>query len=78
MDDKFTPSKGSRSQGKLPFKEWFKQKAIPGMAKVGNQRHLAAIRDSFGTMIPLIIAGSIGILVNAIVFGGLEVVMFHY
>lgn len=69
-ENKFTPNSGNREKEKLSFKLWFKQKAIPGMAKVGNQRHLAAIRDSFGTMIPLIIAGSIGILVNAIVFGG--------
>ncbi|ATZ18914.1 PTS system, cellobiose-specific IIC component [Williamsoniiplasma somnilux] len=52
------------------FKIWFQQKFIPQIAKMGNQRHLAAIRDSFGTMIPLIIAGSLGVLINAIIFGG--------
>lgn len=49
---------------------WFKNTFIPAVAKMGNQRHLAAIRDAFGTMIPLIIAGSMGMLINAIVFGG--------
>ncbi|AKX33965.1 PTS system, cellobiose-specific IIC component [Spiroplasma litorale] len=71
MDDKkFTPNEKSRVKEKLGFKQWFKIKFIPAMARVGNQRHLAAIRDSFGTMIPLIIAGSIGVLINAIIFGG--------
>ncbi|ASP28069.1 PTS system, cellobiose-specific IIC component [Spiroplasma corruscae] len=69
-DNKFTPDKDFRSKEKLNFKSWFKTKFIPTMAKAGNQRYLAAIRDSFGTMIPLIIAGSIGVLINAIVFGG--------
>ncbi|WP_338971919.1 PTS sugar transporter subunit IIC [Spiroplasma endosymbiont of Panorpa germanica] len=59
-----------RKKEKRTFKQWISESLVPGMAKVGNQRHLAAIRDSFGTMIPLIIAGSIGILINAIIFGG--------
>ncbi|WP_338983829.1 PTS sugar transporter subunit IIC [Spiroplasma endosymbiont of Othius punctulatus] len=45
-------------------------KIIPFMGKLGNQRHMGAIRDAFGTMIPLIIAGSLSVLINAIVFGG--------
>ncbi|AKU79541.1 PTS sugar transporter subunit IIC [Spiroplasma turonicum] len=69
-DNKFTPNKSSRSSEKLGFKKWFNVKFVPAMARAGNQRHIAAIRDSFGTMIPLIIAGSLGVLINAIVFGG--------
>ncbi len=69
-NNKFSPDNKTRSSKSNGFKPWFKTKFIPKVAKIGNQRHLAAIRDSFGTMIPLIIAGSIGVLVNAIVFGG--------
>jgi len=53
---------------KLTLKEWFDTKFVPAISKIGNQRHLAAIRDSFGTMIPIIIAGSLGVLINAIIF----------
>ncbi|AGM24663.1 PTS sugar transporter subunit IIC [Spiroplasma chrysopicola] len=52
------------------FKTWWDNKALPVMSKLGNQRHLSAIRDSFGTMIPLIIAGGLGLLIDAIIFGG--------
>jgi len=34
--------------------------------KVGAQRHLVAIRDAFGTIIPLIFAGSLAVLLNNI------------
>jgi PTS system cellobiose-specific IIC component len=47
-----------------------KNKVLPALVKFGNARHVAGIRDAFGTMIPLIIAGSIGILISSIVFGG--------
>lgn len=59
-----------KQKEKLKFKPWVQQKFIPWVSKIGNQRYLASIRDAFGTMIPLIIAGSIGILINAIIFGG--------
>lgn len=68
--DKFDVQKTRKSKESHNFKVWFQEKFIPNVAKIGNQRHLGAIRDSFGTMIPLIIAGSIGILINAIIFGG--------
>ncbi|WP_338970164.1 PTS sugar transporter subunit IIC [Spiroplasma endosymbiont of Labia minor] len=67
--DKFDV-KNVREKNKSNFKDWFSNKFLPTMTKIGNQRYLAAIRDSFGTMIPLIIAGSIGVLINAIIFGG--------
>lgn len=55
---------------KQKSKRVMNEKIIPFMGKLGNQRHMGAIRDAFGTMIPLIIAGSISVLINAIVFGG--------
>ncbi|WP_236682152.1 hypothetical protein [Spiroplasma eriocheiris] len=66
---KFRPDKKINFQVQN-FKNWWNSKALPTISKIGNQRHFSAIRDSFGTMIPLIIAGSIGILINAIIFGG--------
>ncbi|AOX43415.1 PTS system, cellobiose-specific IIC component [Spiroplasma sp. NBRC 100390] len=68
-NDKFTPDK-VKKEHKVAFKTWWNNKALPTMSKLGNQRHLSAIRDSFGTMIPLIIAGGIGLLIDAIIFGG--------
>lgn len=68
--EKFDGQKARVQKPKLTAGQWFKTKMVPFIGKLGNQRHLAAIKDSFGTMIPLIIAGSIGVLINAIIFGG--------
>ncbi|GAA6238253.1 MAG: hypothetical protein SPLM_03750 [Spiroplasma phoeniceum] len=67
-NDKFNPEKGKKTKS-MDFKSWWNNKALPTMSKLGNQRHLSAIRDAFGTMIPLIIAGGIGLLIDAIIFG---------
>ncbi|WP_051418396.1 PTS sugar transporter subunit IIC [Mesoplasma seiffertii] len=69
MSKTVTPN-NSHPRANKEAQSWFKKAVIPAVTKMGNQRHLGAIRDAFGTMIPLIIAGSIGILVNAIIFGG--------
>ncbi len=37
---------------------------VPVAAKIGAQRHLVAIRDGFVAIMPLIIAGSIAVLIN--------------
>lgn len=37
---------------------------VPFFGKMGSQRHLAAIRDGFVSLIPLIIAGSFAVLLN--------------
>ncbi len=37
---------------------------VPVAAKIGAQRHLVAIRDAFATIMPLIIAGSMAVLIN--------------
>lgn len=49
---------------------WTNNKFIPFLGKFGQQRHLSALRDAFGTMIPLIIAGSIAVLLIKVGFGG--------
>ncbi|AHI52582.1 PTS sugar transporter subunit IIC [Spiroplasma culicicola] len=51
-------------------KRWFSTKFVPAITKLGSQRHLASLRDAFGTLIPLTIAGSLGLIMNGIVFGG--------
>ncbi|ARU91679.1 PTS system cellobiose-specific IIC component [Spiroplasma clarkii] len=55
---------------KMDIKQWFSTKLVPGINKLGSQRHLASLRDAFGTLIPLTIAGSLGIIMSGIVFGG--------
>lgn len=39
------------------------------MAKLGEQRHLAALRDGFVLLIPLLIAASVGVIFMTFVFG---------
>lgn len=41
-------------------------KLIAFAGRIGAQRHLVAIRDAFGTIIPLIFAGSLAVLLNNI------------
>lgn len=55
---------------KAKFLAWTDNVLIPNLGKLGQQRHLSALRDAFGTIIPLIIAGSIAILFITIGFGG--------
>ncbi len=50
--------------------KWLSNKMVPFLQKIGNQRHLCSVRDSFASITPLIIAGALGVLINAIVFGG--------
>lgn len=40
------------------------EKVIPIASKVGNQRHLAAIRDSFTVIMPLMIIGAFAVAIN--------------
>ncbi|AOG60148.1 PTS system, cellobiose-specific IIC component [Spiroplasma helicoides] len=51
-------------------KAWFKNKFIPAMGKLGSQTHLASMRDAFGTLLPLTITGSLGLILGSIVFAG--------
>ncbi|MCF1675540.1 PTS sugar transporter subunit IIC, partial [Tetragenococcus halophilus] len=41
---------------------------MPFASKMANQRHLVAIRDSFVDISPIIIANSLFILLNALIF----------
>ncbi len=43
-------------------------KLMSVFAKIGNQRHLSAIRDGFATFLPFIIVGSFGVLLNSVFF----------
>lgn len=46
------------------FMTWLQTKFVPKAAKVSNQRHLVAIRDSFIAMLPITMVGSIAVLLN--------------
>lgn len=39
---------------------------VPIAGKIGSQRHLAAIRDGFIAVMPLILVGSMAVLVNGL------------
>lgn len=43
---------------------FLEEKFVPVAARVGNQRHLVAIRDGFITIMPLTIVGTLAVLVN--------------
>lgn len=44
--------------------QYFEKKFVPFFSRVGSQRHLAAVRDGFVALIPLLIAGSFAVLIN--------------
>lgn len=46
------------------FMEFMEQKFVPVASKIGAQRHLVAIRDSFMVMMPLMILGALAVLIN--------------
>ncbi|MFT9817628.1 PTS sugar transporter subunit IIC [Lysinibacillus sp. NPDC056185] len=45
---------------------FLEEKFVPVAARVGNQRHLVAIRDGFITIMPLTIVGTFAVLVNSL------------
>ena len=49
------------------FTSWMEEKFVPEAAKIGSQKHLVAIRDAFISIMPITMAGSIAVLLNAIV-----------
>lgn len=49
---------------------WIENNFVPFAAKLGSQRHLAAIRDGFVAFMPLMIAGAFAVLINNFVLGG--------
>ncbi|WP_394405207.1 PTS sugar transporter subunit IIC [Streptococcus sp. 20-1249] len=48
----------------MSFKDTVTEKFMWFAGKVGNQKHLVAVRDSFIAMMPLTMAGSIAVLLN--------------
>lgn len=44
--------------------KWMEEKFIPVAGKIGSQRHLAAIRDGFVGIMPIVLAGAIAVLLN--------------
>ncbi len=49
------------------FTEFMEAKFVPIAAKIGSQKHLVAVRDSFIATMPVTMAGSIAVLLNALV-----------
>ncbi|WP_300383297.1 PTS transporter subunit EIIC [Clostridium sp.] len=46
------------------FMDWMERNIVPVASKIGAQRHLVAIRDGFATIMPLMIIGSLGLLIH--------------
>ena len=44
---------------------WMEEKLVPIAGKIGNERHLVALRDGFIGTMPATMAGSIALLLNA-------------
>lgn len=58
------------------FTSWMEKHFVPIAVKIGSQKHLVAIRDAFVSIMPITMAGSVAVLLNALVrdlpakFGG--------
>lgn len=50
--------------------KFFEEHFVPVAARIGGQRHLVAIRDGFATLMPIIMAGSFAVLLNALPIPG--------
>ncbi len=46
------------------FMRWMDEKFVPVASKIGSQRHLVCIRDAFISMLPIIMVGSLAVLIN--------------
>lgn len=46
------------------FMKWMEEKFMPVASKLGSQRHLVVIRDAFIAMMPIIMVGSLAVLIN--------------
>nr|WP_304968567.1 hypothetical protein [uncultured Dubosiella sp.] len=44
------------------FLNWMEEHFMPAAAKIGNQKHLVAIRDAFIAIMPITMVGSIAVL----------------
>lgn len=45
--------------------EFLERHFVPVAGKIGSQRHLVAVRDGFCSIMPLVIAGSLAVLINS-------------
>lgn len=50
------------------FIRFMEEKFVPIAAKIGGQKHLVAIRDSFAGLMPLILVGAFAVLLNNVFF----------
>ncbi|MEI4771974.1 PTS transporter subunit EIIC [Psychrobacillus sp. FJAT-51614] len=50
------------------FIKWMEAYFVPIAARIGGQRHLVAIRDGFIALMPLVMAGSLSVLLNNLFF----------
>lgn len=50
------------------FIDFLEEKFVPIAAKIGGQKHLVAIRDSFAGLMPLILVGAFAVLLNNVFF----------
>ncbi len=50
------------------FVNFLEAKFVPVAAKIGAQKHLVAIRDSFAAVMPLILVGAFAVLLNNVFF----------
>ena len=46
------------------FLKWMEKNFMPFASKIGSQRHLVCIRDSFISIMPVTMVGSIAVLLN--------------
>lgn len=60
-----------RSKGEEKIMEkltsWMEEHFVPIAIKIGSQKHLVAIRDAFISIMPITMAGSVAVLLNALV-----------
>ena len=47
------------------FMDFMSEKLLPIATKIGSQKHLVALRDSFIATMPVVMTGSIALLINA-------------
>ena len=62
------------------FMTFMETKFVPIASKIGTQRHLVAIRDSFMVMMPLMILGALAVMINNLPIPGFQNLMnsiFH-
>ncbi|TPR55135.1 PTS sugar transporter subunit IIC [Enterococcus sp. OL5] len=60
----------------MSFVDNLSEKLLPIVSKMNSQRHLLAIRDSFIITMPLVMAASIMVLLNALIFSNATVQQF--